>query len=187
MSKKNTASVSPVTPPVDIPKPKLTEEQIAFAATNDPAMSQNEFQLNGKTYKYVHLSYDYYLEFMLKIKPLLAAVVGTVAAKDHSTVTLPGIELTQNPLGGIIQFCGTEIPDMVRIVINNSLEAGGRASERVTIADIKTVRGITPMQLANIVMGQVLFNNMIAEFGSFFVQAMPLLKAMGILTQPKVQ
>jgi len=33
-------------------------------------------------------------------------------------------------------------------------------------------------------MGQVVYNNMIAEFASFFVQSMPLLKAMGILTQP---
>lgn len=185
MSKRNTPAVTPA--PAPTPAPALTEQDIAFGATNDPALSQEEFQLNGKTYKYVHLSYDYYLEFMLKIKPLLAAVVGTVAAKDHSTVTLPGIELAANPLSGIVQFCGTEIPDMVRIVINNSLEADDRPNERVTIAEIKKTRGTTPMQLANIVMGQVVFNNMITEFGSFFVQAMPLLKAMGILTQPKAQ
>lgn len=184
-----TASITPNSNPAEEPAltTTLTDKDITLGATNDPSLSENEFVLNGKKYKYVHLSYDYYMEFMLKIKPLLAAVVGTVAAKDHSTISLPGIELTGNPMSSIVQFCGTEIPDMVRIIINNSVEADNRQEERVNIAQVKSERGVTPMQLANIVMGQVVFNNMIAEFGAFFVQAMPLLRAMGILTQPKAQ
>jgi hypothetical protein len=178
------APESPVTP---APTPTLTAEQIALGATNDPALSKDSFTLCGKTYKYVHLSYDYYIEFMLKIKPLLAAVVGTVTAKAKATVNLPGIELSESPLSGVMQFCGSDVPDMVRIIVNNSLEADGRDAERITVADIKKFRGITPMQLSEIIMGQVLYNNMISEFASFFVQMMPLLTQMGILTKPQAK
>lgn len=168
--------------------PLLTDQQIALGATNDPALSEDSFLLNGKTYKYVHLSYDYYIEFMLKIKPLLAAVVGTVAAKAKSTVSLPGIELIEkNPLSSVASFCTADIPDMVRIIVNNSLEADGRDAEKIKVEDIKKVRGVTPMLLSNIIMGQVVYNNMIGEFASFFVQSMPLLKAMGLLTQPQAK
>lgn len=165
---------------------KLSEEQIALAATNDPALSTDSFEINGKTYKYVHLSYDYYIEFMVKIKPLLTAVVGTVASKAQATLSLPGIQLTENPIAGITQFCLADIPDMVRIIINNSLEAEGRDAEKVTLKDIKQ-RGVTPMFLANIIFGQVTYNNMIAEFASFFIQSLPLLKAMGLMNQPQSQ
>jgi hypothetical protein len=182
--KKETTPVpTPAAETKTAPVATLTEQQIAFAATNDPALSSDSFKLDGKTYKYVHLSYDYYIEFMFKIKPLLGAVVGTIAAKSKSTVTLPGIELTDSS-SSVINFCTADIPDMVRIIINNSLEAEGRDAEKLTVADIKKVRGITPMSLSEIVMGQVHFNNMIGEFGSFFAQSVPLLRAMGIISQP---
>ena len=115
--------------------------------------------------------------------PLLAAVVGTVASKAKSTVTLPGIKLLENPLGSAIQFAGQDIPDMVRIIINNSLEAEEK-TERITVEEIKKIRGVTPMSLSNLIMGQVVYNNMIPEFASFFVQMMPLLKQVGIMTSP---
>jgi hypothetical protein len=188
--KKNTAVDAPEATPSGLSPATLkmlTPAQITQAATNDPALSNDSFVLNGKTYKYVHLSYDYYIEFLCKIKPLLAAVVGTVAAKDKSTVSIPGIDLVENPMASVAAFAGHDIPDMVRIIINNSLEADGRESESVTVADIKKIRGITPMTLSEIVMGQVTFNSMITEFASFFVQSMPLLKAMGILTQPQAR
>ena len=181
---RKTPVVTP-SPEVAVPKtkPTLTPEQIILGATNDPALSKNEFKLGDKTYKYVHLSYDYYIEFMVKIKPLLAAVVGTVASKAKSTVTLPGIKLLENPLGSAIQFAGQDIPDMVRIIINNSLEAEEK-TERITVEEIKKIRGVTPMSLSNLIMGQVVYNNMIPEFASFFVQMMPLLKQVGIMTSP---
>jgi hypothetical protein len=181
MAKKK--ETTPSTEAQVTPTTTLTEQQIALAATNNPALSNDSFTLSGKTYKYVHLSYDYYIEFLLKIKPLLAAVVGTVSMKARATVTLPGIELSANPMSGVVDFCSGDIPDMVRIIVNNTLEAEGRDDEKITVADIKKIRGVTPMQLSEIIMGQVVYNNMIAEFASFFVQSMPLLKAMGILTQ----
>ena len=188
-----TKAVSPVTSPTPTPvettapsKAPLTQEQIILGATNDPALSNDTFVLDGKTYKYVHLSYDYYIEFMLKIKPLLTAVVGVVASKARATVTIPGIELVENPLSNIINFAGKDIPDMVRIIINNSLEFENK-EERITVEEIRKMRGVTPMSLSNIIVGQVVYNNMITEFASFFVQMMPLLKQMGILTQPEAK
>lgn len=169
------------------PESKLTDQQKVLGAINDPALSQDEFELCGKKYKYVHLAYDYYLEFMFKIKPLLAAVVGTMAAKSKSTVSIPGIELISTDGAGpltLLKFCGNDIPDMVRIIVNNSLEADDRASESITVADIKKFRGVTPISLTRIVMGQVVYNNLIGEFGSFFVESLPLLNAMGLVTPP---
>jgi hypothetical protein len=169
------------------PEPKLNDQQIALGATNDPALSNDEFELCGKRYKFVHLSYDFYLEFMFKIKPLLAAVVGTMASKTNSTVNLPGIELLPTDgagAGTLLKFCSNDIPDMVRIIVNNSLEADGREDERITVAEIKKYRGVTPISLTRIVMGQVAYNNLIGEFGSFFVESLPLLNAMGLVTPP---
>jgi hypothetical protein len=169
------------------PEPTLTEQQIALGATNDPALSKDEFELNGKKYKYVHLSYDFYLEFMFKIKPLLAGVVGAMASKSKATVNLPGIELIPSDgsgVNGILTFCKDDIPDMVRIIVNNSLEADGRDAEKISVNDIRKFRGNTPMSLTRIIMGQVLYNNLIGEFGAFFVESLPLLNAMGLVTQP---
>jgi len=187
MSRKS-ATVNPAVPETSptvaapaAPKSTLTPEQILLGATNDPALSKDEFKLGTKTYKYIHLSYDYYIEFMLKLKPLLTGVVGTLASKAKATVTIPGIDLIANPLGSMISFAGEDIPDMVRIIINNYLEAEGKEDEKITSADIKKIRGITPMSLSNIIMGQVIYNNMIPEFASFFVQLMPILNQMGIL------
>lgn len=166
---------------------KLTEQQIALGVTNDPALSNDEFELCGKKYKYVHLSYDFYVEFMFKIKPLLAAVVGTMASKTKSTVNLPGIELVPTDasgLNGILAFCQKDIPDMVRIVANNSLQADNREAEYITVEDIRKFRGVTPITLTRIIMGQVVYNNLIGEFGSFFVESLPLLNAMGLVTPP---
>jgi hypothetical protein len=169
------------------PETKLTEQQIALGVTNDPALSQDEFKLGDKVFKYVHLSYDYYLEFMFKIKPLLAAVIGTMAAKSQATVNLPGISLLPTDGSGanaLLKFCGDDIPDMVRIIVNNSLEAENRDAEKISVADIKKVRGVNPIVLTRIVLGQVIYNNMIGDFGSFFVESLPLMSAMGLVTPP---
>lgn len=167
------------------PETKLTEQDIALGVTNDPALSKDEFELLGRKFKYVHLSYEFYIEFMFKIKPLLAAVVGVMASKSKSTINLPGISLLPTDAGdGLFKFCANDVPDMVRIVINNSLEAEGREAEKVTVAEIKKFRGVTPIVLTRIVMGQVVYNNLIAEFGSFFVESLPLLNAMGLVTPP---
>lgn len=182
MAKKTAAPVTPAPVVTPTEKPSLTPEQIVLGATNDPAISKDTFKLGDKTYKYVHLSYDYYIEFMLKIKPLLAVVVGTVAAKAKATVTLPGIQLIENPMQGVLQFAGEDIPDMIRIIVNNSLEAEN-STDKITVPQIKALRGITPMSLSGIVMGQVTYNNMITDFASFFVQMLPLLNQMGIVKQ----
>ena len=168
-------------------EPKLSEEQIALGVTNDPALSKDEFELNGKKYKFVHLSYDYYLEFMFKIRPLLAGVVGAMASKSKATVNLPGIELLPSDgagVNGLLKFCSDDIPDMVRIIVNNSLEADKREDEKISTTDIRKFRGNTPMSLTRIIMGQVVYNNLIGEFGAFFVESLPLLNAMGLVSQP---
>ncbi len=184
--KKVSTEVTPapaVTTEAQAPKAALTDQQVALGATNNPALSSDSFTLGDKTYKYVHLSYDYYVEFMFKVKPLLSAVIGVIASKAESTVSLPGIELMADPTVGLTQFCSAEIPDMVRIIVNNTLEAEfGEDAVKVTAKDIKKIKGVTPFTLTNIVMGQVVMNNLIAEFGSFFVQSLPILKAVGILT-----
>jgi hypothetical protein len=168
-------------------EPTLTEQQRTLGAVNDPDLSKDEFELNGNKYKFVHLSYDFYLEFMFKIKPLLAGVVGAMASKSKSTINLPGIELMPSDgsgVNGILTFCKDDIPDMVRIIVNNYLEADGREAEKISATDIRKFRGNTPMSLTRIIMGQVVYNNLIGEFGAFFVESLPLLNAMGLVTPP---
>ncbi len=183
MAKRKTTAEATPTPEATLATPLLTDTQIAQAATNDPSLSPDEFKLGDRTYKYTHLSYDNYVSFMVKIKPLMTAVVGTITAKARASISLPGIELSESPLSGLIEFCSADIPDMVVIIVNNYHEASG-SPERITVAQIKKTAGATPMSFANVIMGQVMFNNMISDFASFFVQMMPALKAMGILSSP---
>lgn len=183
--KKASTEVTPTpeaTPATVIP-PVLSDEQIAQAATNNPSLSKDEYLLGGKTYRYTHLTYDNYVAFMVKAKPLGAAIIGTVTAKARASINLPGIELEENPMSSLIEFCGKDIPEMAALIVNNFYEASER-TERVTAKEIKKMTGVTPMTLANIIMGQIIYNNMISDFASFFVQMMPALRAMGILRAP---
>lgn len=146
----------------------LSAETIAEAATNEPSLSPDEFLLGEKTYKVVHLSYDDYVAFIAYIQPFFDAIVGKLG--DKIGASIPGINIGKSlDASVILKFCGNSLPEMTRLVIKQTVPS-------ITVDQIKHTPGVTPFTLATIVMQQVIKNNMVKDFATFFVQMAPLFR-----------
>jgi hypothetical protein len=140
----------------------LTSEDIVAAATNSPALAKDSFVLNGKTYKVVDLDYDSYMEFLLLLQPLLEVVL-KIYSGSGSPINLP----STLSIADILKNCLHNLPQMVLLICRQT-------DLKVTMKQIKQP-GNTPFTLAEIVMKQIVKNNMIKEFTSFFGQIAPLM------------
>lgn len=149
--------------------PALSTTELAAAATNSPELSKDEFRLGEKTFKIVDLKYDSYVKFLTLFKPILSGIASGMASKGG--LPIPGIELPNEGqiFDHLITFGLTDLPEMVRITCNQT-------DPTVTVEQVKEWGG-DPFTLCAIVMKQIARNNMIARFASFFVQALPLMKA----------
>lgn len=154
--------------------PSLSQKDIVRAVTNDPSLSSDEFKLGDRTFKVVDLGYDDYLKFMVAMKPLLSGIAaGMSKAKG---VSVPGIDLPETSATEmkILEFCQDELPEMVRIVC-------AQTDPDITVAEIKKL-GKTPFNLAPIALKQMVRNNIISQFTSFFGQILPLMGMVGLKT-----
>jgi hypothetical protein len=163
--------------------PSITATQIAEAATNSPALSHDEVEFGGRVFKIVHLGYDEYIIFVDMLQPLFAGIAGSVANK--AGVSVPGITLMPEANAGtLLQFFKKDLPEMAAIVLNMSAVANDKPEDKVDVKWIKK-NAKSPYQLAQIVMLQVTKNRMIEDFASFFVQAIPSLVGLGVVTETK--
>ena len=182
--------------PAEQQKPVITEKQKAFAATNNPDLSELSFTLtenrNTKdgskpkeyTFKVVHLDYDSYLIFLSKLEPILKMIASKVS--QARGVSIPGIDLYSEQVDAkklpslMMQYCKSDLPEMVAIICNMT-------TEQTNIkADAKWVKehSKNPFELLNIVMLQVAQNKMISDFSAFFGQLIPLLTPEQNQTEP---
>lgn len=150
----------------DTPNPTLSDSQIMAAATNNPALSPDEFQLGNKTFKVMHLPYDDYIVFLGYLQPFLEGLTGRNKAKE---VSLPGIGIIDaiEP-SALIRFCSKNLPEMAVLVCKQSCPD-------ITVEEVKKL-GENPFALASVVLKQVAKNGMIRDFASFFKQITPLLR-----------
>ncbi len=156
------------TPVVASPETALTEKEILAAATNDPSLSPDEFQLGDKKFKVVHLPYDDYVAFLSMLQPFLEGLMHNLAEKAN--VSVPGIALGAAPdASSLITFCLKSLPDMACIVCKQT-------DSSITVGEVKRLGG-TPFALAGVVLKQISKNKMIKDFSSFFALVTPLLKA----------
>lgn len=147
----------------------ISEERIVEAATNDPALSPDEFRLGDARFKLVYLPYDDYLSFLTYLRPFMEMIAGAVSKKRN--VSVPGIDLGPAPafdMDNLIRFCGNSLPEMVRLVCKQT-------APDITVEQIKE-GGKNPFVLASIVIRQVAKNQMIKDFADFFAQMTPLLQ-----------
>ncbi len=153
----------------------LTNEQKVAAATNNPVLAEYEFSLGDRAFKVVDLDYNFYIEFLSKLQPLLEAVMGKLAG--NSGLSIPGVASSAElSVSSIMLFCKGDLPEMVSIVCNMQEYAQANLEKRDVnknnLVDSAWVRanGKNPFVLSNIVMSQVGKNNIIADFATFFVQ-----------------
>jgi hypothetical protein len=136
----------------------LTDKDIAFGATNAPALSSASFTLGDRTFKLVHLEYDAYLAFVTLLTPLFefaqaASGIGTEALSPKA----------------VIQYCGADLPELVKLVCSQT-------DPSITVEEVKRL-GKNPLVLAAVVLKQVEHNEMIKDFADFFGQILPLIQA----------
>jgi hypothetical protein len=128
---------------------------------NDP--TDVVVKLGGREFPIKDLPYDDYLQFLLKLQPLLESIVGKIASfKGVSMDT--GESLTSSAL---LKYCGTALPELVRLICKQSVPD-------VTTDDIKRLCP-SPFLMASVVMAQVQQNRMISDFADFFGQVLPLM------------
>jgi hypothetical protein len=159
---------TPVTPP--------TPEAIVQAATNNPQLATDEFKLGDRVFKVIDLDYDSYIRFFAYLRPLINAVASGMAQRQG--ISIPSIELPESSLSAtrLIDFCIADLPEMVRLICAQTVPD-------ITVEEVKT-NGKTPFVLAAIVVKQLVRNNVVAQFTSFFGQILPLMKMLGLKTQP---
>lgn len=120
----------------------ITDGEKLEAATNDPALSADEFELNGKTYKVVHLKYKSYVAFLRLLEPMMKGVIGIVGARS----ALSGLDLGRVDASSLVNLCTDNLSALVSIVCSQT--------EPVSAAEIEEME-VSPFDLANIVFLQV--------------------------------
>jgi hypothetical protein len=161
------------TPTVEKPvTPVLSEREINFAATNSPDLAPDEFKLGERTFKVMNLRYDDYIAFLGYLKPFLDGIGKAIVSSKG--IKVPEIEINPSTLNAstLFQFCLKDLPAMVRIVC-------AQTDKTVTVEQIKEWAG-EPFTLCEIVIKQIVRNQMIAHFSSFFAHLLPILARLGL-------
>lgn len=176
MATKKTKEVEP-TPT----ESTLSSKEISRAVTNSPLLAVDEFQIKDRVFKIVDLGYDDYLDFIALFKPMFEQMAGVKKEEP----TLPGISLTDPSslkVDSLIMYCKKDLPALACIVCNAQERAMAELEKRepnpANMVEPQWLKdNSNPIRLANIVLKQLLQNNMISEFADFFVQALPILRA----------
>jgi|SRR6185437_436649 len=149
------------------PETTLTKTDIIRAATNNPVLSTSQFTLGDKVYTIVDLAYDDYLAFLSMLQPLIEQLVKGVSGRRG--ISLNGIDISTPGISAanIIAYCSENLPKMAQIVCKAT-------DPDITIEKIKA-DAKNPFKLAEVVLAQVIQNNIIKDFASFFQSVLPLL------------
>lgn len=143
--------------------PTLTQAEIVRAATNDPVLAEDTFQLGDRVFPLVDLAYDEYLKFFAHLQPLLEKLASTITNTEFQ-------KENEIDVKGLIAYCGSSLPEMVRLMC-------AQTDATVTTEDVKRL-GKNPFALAAIVVKQIKHNHVIEDIGSFFVQILPMLNGL---------
>lgn len=156
--------------------PTLTDREKAFAATNEPSLSQSSFKLGDREFKVVFLKYNAQLAFMAHLQPLIQMMATRLTGNE---VTVPDINLGSDgfSVSTILKYCLNDLPEMVAIICRQT-------DETVTAAWVVDVAE-SPFDLIAIIMRQIDTNKMVEKIARFFVSMRPLL--MPLMKQLKTQ
>lgn len=137
----------------------ITEAQKLEAATNDPALSKDEFQLGGKTYKIVHLKYKSYVAFLHLLEPVMKGVIGVMS--QQAGIGLAGIDLGKVDTSSLVGLATNNLSALVQIICSQT--------ETISVAEIEEME-TTPFDLANIVFMQVRKIKLGDQFSAFIMR-----------------
>lgn len=139
---------------------KLTNEQIAEAATNNPIFVKEEVELGDppQTFKIHYLEYDDQITFMTLLEPVFADILSRIGAVDTNK---------KLDFRAMIALCKDSLPEMGRIVLKQT-------KPDITIDEVKKLCG-GPFKICELVLLQAKKNKFIDEFSRFFPQLASLM------------
>ncbi len=147
------------------PEVSITDDQKLEAATNDPALSNDSFELGGKTYKVVHLKYKSYVAFLRLLEPVMKGVLGVMS--HQAGLGLAGIDLGKVDTSSLVGLATENLPSLVQIVCSQT--------EPITVQEIEEME-TTPFDLANIVFMQVKKIQLGDKFSAFITRISETMK-----------
>lgn len=151
--------------------PVLSQETIVAAATNTWG---KEFTLGEgdkqRVFSVKDLDYFSYVEFVTRAKPLITLAANGMEYKSDGGV----LDLQFNPanldIDAILASCMKDLPKLAWLVCKQT-DPAIKPEEVANLAH-------RPQRLIEIIMLQVMHNNMIQEFGTFFQRLTGLVMAM---------
>lgn len=146
-------------------KVELTMAQITEAATNDVALSLDEFELGGRIFKVMHLEHHDYLTFLVLIEPLMQGII--TFSMSQAKVSIPGVDMASFSITDMITKCSHNLSKLAQLVCKQS-------DTTITVDEVEKLCP-SPFKLAKVVALQIAKNNIIAEFQDFFLQTVPKL------------
>jgi hypothetical protein len=145
----------------------LPQESMIAAAQNEWG---KKFKLGDREFEIKDLPYFDYLEFIQLSKPLVTIAAGALNMGNKNGELTVDFDPQLLDFDQIIKVCGKELPRIGQIVC------------RQTVPNIKSdevaILAHRPQRLIEIGLLQILHNNMIQEFGSFFQRLMTMTTVM---------
>jgi hypothetical protein len=141
---------------------QLTTREIAFAATNDPALAATEFTLGERTFKVLNLPYEDYVKFLGHLQPVLEGITAGAANKPAEGESDFGI-------GTILKHCADVLPHMVQL-------SAKQTDPTITVERCKELCP-SPLRMATIVLKQIQQNRIVSDIADFFVLMLPVMSA----------
>jgi hypothetical protein len=118
------------------------------------------FKLGDRDFEIKDLPYFDYIEFMQLARPLISLAAGAVELDNEGGEIKAGFDPTKLDFDEIFKLCGKELPKMGQLICKQSAP-GIKPDDVANLAR-------RPQRLIELVLMQILHNNMIEEFGSFF-------------------
>lgn len=142
---------------------KITNIEIARAATNDPALATTSVKLGERDFPLMDMPYEDNVKFLAFLQPLLESVAGRMSGVSVDT----GLASA-----GLMKYCAEHLPEMACMVCKQS-------DPSITVEEVKRL-GKSPVRLASVVAAQMQHDRTINDIVDFFKQMLPLLKMTGL-------
>ena len=128
------------------------------------------FKLGDREFEIKDLPYFDYIEFMQLAKPLISIAAGAVGLDNEGGEFKADFDPSKLDFDEVLRLCGKELPKMGQIICKQS-SPGIKPEEVANLAR-------RPQRLVELVLMQILHNDMIQEFGSFFTRLTAMVTVM---------
>jgi hypothetical protein len=150
---------------------QITDETKILAAKNEWGKT---FTLgkgdSAQQFEIKDLAYFDYIEFMQLAKPILTLVTNSMKMGNEGGELKVDFDPTTIDLEEIIKLCSKELPRMGHLICKQS-------NPRIKVEEVALLAH-RPQRLVELVLMQILHNNMIQEFGSFFQRLTAMVSVM---------